>query len=714
MIISNEQNEIIQNMKNGTNVLVDACAGSGKSTTIISLAKAMPDKKIIQITYNSMLRYEFKEKAKNENIKNIEIHTYHSLAVKYFSPNAHTDSGLRRLLYSKLEPLIPIPDFDITVVDEAQDMTFLYYQFIVYFISKIKGQFQILILGDYMQGLYEFKGADTRFLTQGQEIWTEFPKLSSNNFIKCTLKTSYRVTNQMASYVNEVMLGERRLYAVRDGPKVMYIRNNNINIPRIVAYNIKQLLSNGAKPGDIFVLGSSVKGATSKINEIENIISNMGIPCLVPMLETDQPDERIVSGKIVFSTYHSVKGRQRKHVFIVGFDNNYMTSFYADTSGNCPNTLYVACTRATETLTLIEMDNWATDRPLYFLKKTHLEMKNTNYIDFKGIPKNIFWQKTESAMKLADAKPKKINTTPTEMVHFLSESVVEELSPILDRIFILESDNQEGIEIPSIIETTEGIYEDVSDINGIAIPCMYYDYIQKNSVFSQDLDQENRLYQMIKMGIADFKSNKHTYLTDIFHTISPICEKMGDYLYMANVLIAVQEKLYFKLKQIPILEYNWISAKIVDQCMQRMDKIIGNSGVFETPEIEKTIIKQSYEFEHIKIDQILGEFLDINAVFRFTARTDILMDTVMWEIKCTSRTSVDHMLQVVIYAWLLECIGTPKICKIINIKTGEIYRLDATFDEMTQIVVAILKSKYGKEVKIANADFIENCRKVWV
>ena len=34
--VSNEQAIIIEHIKNGKNVVVDACAGSGKSTTILS------------------------------------------------------------------------------------------------------------------------------------------------------------------------------------------------------------------------------------------------------------------------------------------------------------------------------------------------------------------------------------------------------------------------------------------------------------------------------------------------------------------------------------------------------------------------------------------------------------------------------------------------------------------------------------------------------
>ena len=54
--VSEEQQQIINNIQNNKNVIVDACAGSGKSTTILSTAKSMPHKRFLLITYNKSLR----------------------------------------------------------------------------------------------------------------------------------------------------------------------------------------------------------------------------------------------------------------------------------------------------------------------------------------------------------------------------------------------------------------------------------------------------------------------------------------------------------------------------------------------------------------------------------------------------------------------------------------------------------------------------------
>ena len=60
-------------------IIVQAVVGSGKSTTILSLAKQCTNKNILQVTYNSSLRLDIKEQIRNLDISNLEAHTYHSL-----------------------------------------------------------------------------------------------------------------------------------------------------------------------------------------------------------------------------------------------------------------------------------------------------------------------------------------------------------------------------------------------------------------------------------------------------------------------------------------------------------------------------------------------------------------------------------------------------------------------------------------------------------
>ena len=707
---SEEQAIIINHIKNGKNVVVDACAGSGKSTTILSCAKLMPNKRFLQITYNSMLRMEIKEKVQSLSLKNIVIHTYHSLAVAKYTKNAFTDTGLRQLLYQNMSPSSPIKPQDVIVLDEAQDMTFLYYQFVVKYCKDMGTPFQLLILGDFMQGLYEFKGADIRFLTMASEIWSGFEFLNTPEFIKCTLKTSYRITRPMADFVNKVMLGEDRIEACKDGRPVLYIRNSKYFLQRTIVYNILELLKEGVKPSDIFVLGASVKGVNSQIRRIENVLVEAGIPCHVPMLETDKIDEKVIHGKVVFSTFHCVKGRQRPYVFVIGFDNSYFNS-YARTFSQieCPNTLYVASTRATHGLFLLERAETSTDQPLKFLKLDHNEMKKQPYIDFKGQPRTIFYEKTDEEKE----EIKTHHVTPTDLIKFIPESVLEEISPILDKIFIKEStDDEEVLDIPIMISTKNGYHEDVSDLNGIAIPSMYYDYIE--SEWDQEKEYQNVLYDIIKETMSNTKSNEYLFLKNIIKVLSPEFETVNDYLYLANIYVATQEKLYFKLKQIERNEYNWLKPEILSKCKLRLMNILEEECLLEKPLVEETIINVLDEESHVFIDSFLDRYFP-NKKFRFTARIDLATVNTVWELKCTTAISQDHLLQVVIYCWLWRRIypGCTREFKIFNIKSGEILRLDTDMNTLDIIMLGLLNGKYQEHIPPNNEDFLLDCMKVF-
>ena len=732
--MSQEQELVFDIIKKGENAIVDACAGSGKSTTILSIATLLPSQQFIQLTYNSMLCSEIRVKIDDLKLEHLKVYTYHSLAVKYYSPDAYTDTSLRRVLRDNIPPKIPIPIFNTLVIDEAQDMTFLYFKLIVKFCRDMGKPFQILILGDFMQGLYEFKGADIRFLTHAKDVWSSFELLKSPVFHSCTLKMSYRITQQMADFVNIAMLGEKRLYACREGNPVVYLRRSYHNAEIYVVNKIRNLIHQGhAKPSDFFILGGSVKGENSAIRRMENALVEHNIPCHVPMFENDKIDERVIDGKAVFSTFHSVKGRQRKYVFIIGFDKNYFTFFGRQLCPTkCPNTLYVACTRATHGLCVIENDSYVDDRPLPFLKMSHHVMKQEPYIDFHGIPQNIFYKKEDNGLEnnnntlfLNGKKMPVHNITPTELIKFISESVMEEITPILDQIFIKMSKEQNDlIDIPNIIQLKNGFFEDVSDLNGIAIPMIYYERIFENQLQDEIPSIENPiesggkvLKQIIENNMQDVQNKKHGFLRKAIEELPVCCDSISDYLFTSNVYVASKEKLYFKLKQIERDEYNWLTKEMINSCFSRIHSTIHDEIFYNnhfSAESEKVVIE--YTMPHHKIDAFLLQYFP-NELFRFSARVDLVTELSVWELKCCTSLVNDHFIQVVIYAWLwrmaVEDIeNLQNICdfKLFNIKTGELYQLEATTEQLNTIMIHLLKGKYGEREVKEDTDFIQDCK----
>jgi len=732
---SEEQKVVIRLMKEGYNVVVDAVAGSGKSTTILSLAREMPEKRILQIAYNAMLRKDVESKLKQLGIMNVTVHTFHSLGVSFYLDTAHTDTGLRKIVLENRLPKREIPSYDIIVPDESQDMSFLYFQFLVKFACDMGTQFQLCVLGDYMQGLYEFKGADIRALTMADQIWETHPFLQTQVFHKCTLKTSYRITSPMSFFVNEVLLGQERLAACKAGEPVVYIRNSRRNLEIVVITQILALLADGESPGDIFVLGASVKGVNSHIRKMENALVERGIPCYVPTFDTEGMDERITKNKVVFSTFHSVKGRERKYVFVMGFDQSYF-SIYAQNlpTDKCPNTLYVACTRATKRLFLLEIDEYSTDRPLEFLKRTHHEMRDSSYVSFKGIPRTIFYERTEDNAAVQQPQKERFrDITPTDLVKFVPEHVIEDLSPLLDTVFIQECEPDKSFElsIPTMIETSNGMYEDVCDLNGIAIPSIYYDHLYRTFSVGENVGA-NILKQIITETMRDTRDGDYVYLKSMLRDMPEECRSASDYLYLSNLFVAVKEKLLFKMKQIERGDYGWLAEDTIEQCMRRLDAVIGGDltqqqqhpNTAEPPLIEYPIIQYDMDNAIERLNQVLApHFPNMEKKFRFSARLDLVTRRCIWELKCTSSITVEHKLQVALYAWLWNIVysanaptskhvcSNPRETRIFNIRTGEKWFLNASFHELTTIVVALLKGKYDKPAVKPDDEFVADCRR---
>ena len=705
---SYEQQKVIDNVIQGKNVVVDAVAGSGKSTVVLMTASIMPNRSFLQVTYNSMLRKEVKDKIHEWELPNLTVHTYHSLAVRYYNRQAHTDIEIQNILRTDALPIDSIPFFPIMVLDEVQDMTLLYYRFMRKFIQDMccagDNKIQLMILGDIMQGLYDFKGADVRFLTKSAEIWGKCPFLLNHvDFISCQLRISYRITHSMAEYVNKVMLGEERLLACKEGTPVVYIRGARTDTEKIIKVRIKELLNEGNRPDDIFILAASVKGVRSNIRLLENFLVDQGFPCYVPSDEQDQLDERVIHGKIVFSTFHSVKGRQRKHVFVMGFDNTYLEWFGRNLDAQqCPNTLYVACTRGQERLYLFEANDQPYNRPLDFLKMNHVEMKQQDFIDFRGNHQLQFYKRV-----IDDPfKERKHRLCATGLIKFLSEDVIYRCLPIIERVFIpchdVEADiEQRIISIPNVVETetSGGFYEDVSNLNGVAIPFIFYSRILGET-------QNGEIYKMTKRLLENTRSNEYLYLKNVFREKMPHeCQSISDFLLSANIFTAVQEKLYSRLRQIQ--RYDWIPEEKMEECLTRMQQVILGDEVLLTTEEHIVDYGGATEAETEEINRVLKDYFP-EKTFEVSACVDLITDKAVWELKFVNHINVEHFLQVVVYAWIWRTIGRePKMFRLFNIKSGEYWTLEATYGELTDMMVWMLEGKYGEQVVKTDEEFLQ-------
>jgi hypothetical protein len=79
---SDEQLEVIRAVAEENNVIVDSVAGSGKTTTVMHLARALPNKQMLLLTYNSRLKDETRKRVEELALPNLEVHSFHALTQK--------------------------------------------------------------------------------------------------------------------------------------------------------------------------------------------------------------------------------------------------------------------------------------------------------------------------------------------------------------------------------------------------------------------------------------------------------------------------------------------------------------------------------------------------------------------------------------------------------------------------------------------------------
>jgi len=370
MRYSDEQSNIIALCKQNQNVIVDAVAGSGKTTTLLGIAAAS-DEQMLGVLYNRSLKEETRLKAQAANLYALEIHNYHALARKYYDNECCNDTGLTKILNSNKALIRKLPSWKRIVLDEVQDMSPLYYRLIMKIIVDLNNpDLRLTVMGDHLQAIFAFLKADSRFLTLASQLF----KPVTGPWVKASLSTTYRCSSSICTFMNEGLLGYKRMVPAdkTPSPPVHYVYGSPFDSHRVLTRYIETFLTPtyGYKADDIFVLAPSVasKGKTTPVSLLENALVSRGIPVYVSNereVELSTSAESPIHGKLVITTYHQSKGLERAVVIVYSCDDSYYD--YRDDDRNLLSSpMYVAMTRAKKYLFVLhdnkDIDFWTEDQ----------------------------------------------------------------------------------------------------------------------------------------------------------------------------------------------------------------------------------------------------------------------------------------------------------------------------------------------------------------
>ena len=590
---SNEQIDIVNEIKNH-NIIVDAVAGSGKTTTILHIAKKYPESNILVITYNKRLKDETRIKVKQLKLSNIDVHSYHSFCVKHYNERCFTDTGMRAML-SKNTPLKNKLDFQILIIDEAQDMTPLYYNVICKLNQDTTFE-SICVLGDPYQSIYDFNDADARFIKEADKLFN----FNKKKWIKKNLSTSFRVTKPIAEFLNKCVLKEDRIISNKKGTAVEYVILNTFHCDKIVD-KVQYYLSKGYSFDDFFILAPSVKNEKSPIRRLANEFTKNKLPIYLPMSDEEKLDKDILNKKIVFSTFHQVKGLERKIVIVYNFDDSYFTYFNKDDPKCvCPNTIYVAITRSLDKLILLHSN----DNEYFKFLDIPETKKICNFLQYE----QLYYTENPNSSSVSKV---------TELTRHLTEETINECLKYLNIQTIVEPNNfiSLPLKVKQNTEFGDNLWESVSEINGIAIPLLHE--IQNDRMI---LDSKH---------LRLLNKNK-----DILHELEKMIKigkfELPDILKIANYWNCYKEGLNYKTKQ--IVDYKWLEENKVNECLERLKERISDNA--------------QYEVHYIENDkpELNGRTL--------VGFIDCIDNNVVWEFKCVNNLDSEHILQLAIYMYL--------------------------------------------------------------
>jgi hypothetical protein len=543
---SEEQRAIIDAIKDH-NVKVNSVAGSGKTTTVLHIAKEFKDQSILLLTYNARLKMETRKKKDNLGLRNLEVHSYHSYCVSNYDNKCFKDSGIINLLKENKKPLKKF-NYSIIVVDEAQDMNKIYYKLVNKILGDNLGQCRMCVIGDKYQSIYQFNGADSRFITLSENLF----KPNDLGWKELKLSVSFRITNQMANFLNKCVMKFDYIKACKDGNKVRYIMTDTFNFERPVFEVLHYL--NDCSYDDIFILAPSVKKGKndSPVRVLANKLTDFGIPIYVPTDDDERLDEEVIKNKIVFSTFHQVKGLERKNVILYGFDESYFQLFNKNADINfCPNEIYVALTRGIENLTVFHSTQ---KNYLPFLDEDELE--GTVYYEINKL--NTVYDSGKS-----------ITLDVSEITKHMQSDIINNATEYFEKVLV--KGKEKFINIP--IKTTQGkLVESVSEINGTVIPA-YFEYVNNKKM---------TIYEILIDKSQDVK------------TKLAIDMPTSDLLKLATQYVSFTSGYKYKMNQ--IITYDWMDDELFDEAVDRLELVINKNAKFEVeiynpePKMGKVIV----------------------------------------------------------------------------------------------------------------------------
>ena len=364
--LSDEQQLFVDKALLGTNILVDACIGSGKTTAIQYLCNALPNtKRILYLTYNRLLKLDAKSKIKKKNVTVTNYHGFAYMALK----NKNISVGVSDLIQTFIREKPSIRPYDVLIIDEYQDIEQELAQ-LLRWIKDCSPNMQIIAVGDMEQKLYDKTTLNVESFIR--ELLEDHLTLS---FTQC-----FRLSHDLAAMLGRVW--KKQIRGVNANCRVEEMTKEEI-IPFLAEQN----------PADILCLGARKGVMSETLNILEETYPYKFNKRTVYATISDYDSMGKTEPKedsAIFTTYDSSKGLERKICVVFDFTESYWNTRISNPQQSYTilrNIFCVAASRGKDRIVFVKADDeMLPEKTLSSFVETNQKMKDveiSEMFDFK-------------------------------------------------------------------------------------------------------------------------------------------------------------------------------------------------------------------------------------------------------------------------------------------------------------------------------------------
>jgi hypothetical protein len=240
----------------------------------------------------------------------------------------------------------------------------------------------------------------------------------------------------------------------------------------------------------------------------------------------------------------------------------------------------------------------------------------------------------------------------SDLIKFIDERTLSILAQLLEQVYTVEQAPipETSVEIPGDVQTGVRTYEQVSDINGITIPALLFCSSDTTSIpESLETSRANYLWNYLRYQFLSktCDDKRHSFIKSYVKKIKEsglAPSALDKWLLLGNIFICANDGYNYKLRQ--ITQYDWLTREMITMChrniLQQIPAEIAKQSIFEL-ELGSSYDGACgfYQFEHPVYGQI-----------KLRGRVDCITPDTLWEFKCVNSLTLEHMLQLAIYAWI--------------------------------------------------------------